>query len=82
MRVEREKKCSVLRHQETRGEDDAEIEKTRVEIKRLHSLIVISSQVVDSTIEAIEDLRDDDLHPQLVSLVDGYVINLDSVVHA
>ena len=69
--MEREKKCSILRHQETRGEDGAEIEKTRIEIKRLHSLIVISSQVVDSTIEAIEDLRDDDLHPQLVSLVDG-----------
>lgn len=69
--IEREKKCSRLRRQEMKAEDASEIEKTRAEIKRLHSLIIVSYQGVDSTIEAIEDLRDDELHPQLVGLIDG-----------
>lgn len=80
LRVEREKKCSILRHQETRGEDAIEIDKTRAEIKRLHSLILVSYQGVDSTIEAIEDLRDDELHPQLVCLIEG-LMNMWITMH-
>lgn len=68
---ERDKKCSLLRRQETRGDDDNVIDRTRAHIKRLHSLISVSYQGVNSTLEAIEDLRDDELHPQLVGLIEG-----------
>lgn len=77
---EREKKCACLRRQEVKGEDASKIEKTRMEIKKLYSLIMVSYQRVDSTEEAIEDLRDDELHPQLVGLIDG-LMNMWTTTH-
>ncbi|KAH7295040.1 hypothetical protein KP509_27G029900 [Ceratopteris richardii] len=71
LRDEQVKKCSILRRQETKGDDATEIEKTRVELKRLHSLLLVANHAVESTVEAIEDLRDEELHPQLVELIGG-----------
>ncbi|MCO5613412.1 hypothetical protein L7F22_067688 [Adiantum nelumboides] len=76
LRAEQQKKCSLLKRQEMRAaaEDAAAgdiIERTLGEVKRLQSLILVCGHAVDSTLEAIEDLRDDELHPQLVELIAG-----------
>lgn len=80
LRCERQKKCSLLRRQEMRADDANAIDKTRAHIKKLHSLLLVSYQGVDSTIEAIEDLRDDDLQPQLVAMIEG-LMNMWGTMH-
>ncbi|KAI5077928.1 hypothetical protein GOP47_0007752 [Adiantum capillus-veneris] len=80
LRAEQHKKCSLLRRQEMRGEDAADIDKTRDEVKRLHSLILVCNHGIASTLEAIEDLRDDELHPQLVQLIAG-LMNMWVTMH-
>lgn len=73
MKIEREKKLSVLQNQEYKGEDEAKIFKTKTSINRLQSLITVTSQAVSTTSTAIIGLRDSDLVPQLVELCHGYV---------
>eukprot|EP00250_Pteridium_aquilinum_P007951 c17550_g1_i1 orf=131-2272(-) len=71
LRSEHQKKCTLLRQQEAKGEDANVVDKTRAAIKRLHSLILVSSQGVDSTTAAVKKMRDEELYPQLVDLSQG-----------
>lgn len=71
MKIEHEKKLKTLQSQEYRGDDDAKLDKTKASIKRLHSLIVVTSQAVSTTSTEIVDLRDSDLVPQLIELCHG-----------
>ncbi|XP_051132981.1 nitrate regulatory gene2 protein-like [Andrographis paniculata] len=68
-----EKKLSVLQAQEYRGEDEAKLVKTKASIKKLQSLVSVTSQAVSSTSIAIVGLRDSDLVPQLVELCHGFM---------
>ncbi|CAA0813260.1 Protein of unknown function (DUF630 and DUF632 [Striga hermonthica] len=70
-KIEHEKKLSVLQSQDYRGEDGAKFDKTKASIKRLQSLIMVTSQAVSTTSFAIIGLRDSDLVPQLVQLCRG-----------
>ncbi|GER27384.1 hypothetical protein STAS_03095 [Striga asiatica] len=70
-KIEHEKKLSVLQSQDYRGEDGAKLDKTKASIKRLQSLIMVTSQAVSTTSFAIIGLRDSDLVPQLVQLCQG-----------
>lgn len=71
VKIEHEKKLSALQHQEYKGEDETKVDKTKASIKRLQSLIIVTSQAVSTTSTAIIDLRDSDLVPQLVELCHG-----------
>lgn len=71
MKIEHEKKLSTLQSQEYKGQDDAKLDKTKASIKRLQSLIIVTSQAVSTTSTAIIGLRDTDLVPQLVELCHG-----------
>ncbi|XP_028794121.1 nitrate regulatory gene2 protein [Neltuma alba] len=71
VKIEHEKKLSALQSQEYKGEDEAKISKTKASIKRLQSLIVVTSQAVSTTSTAIIGLRDSDLVPQLVQFCHG-----------
>ncbi|KAL0309100.1 UNVERIFIED_CONTAM: Nitrate regulatoryprotein [Sesamum radiatum] len=73
VKLEHEKKLSVLQSQEYRGEDGAKLDKTKASIKRLQSLILVTSQAVSTTSFAIIGLRDSDLVPQLVELCHGFM---------
>ncbi|KAL0373485.1 UNVERIFIED_CONTAM: Nitrate regulatoryprotein [Sesamum radiatum] len=57
VKLEHEKKLSVLQSQEYRGEDGAKLDKTKASIKRLQSLILVTSQAVSTTSFAIIGLR-------------------------
>lgn len=71
MKIEHEKKLSALQSQEYKGEDEAKISKTKASIKKLQSLIIVTSQAVSTTSTAIIGLRDSDLVPQLVQFCHG-----------
>lgn len=73
VKIEHEKKLSSLQNQEYKGEDETKLDKTKASIKRLQSLIIVTSQAVSTTSSAIIDLRDSDLVPQLVELCHGFM---------
>lgn len=64
-------KCRLLRHQESRGEIQYRIDKTRAAVKDLHSRIRIAIHRIDSISKRIEELRDKELQPQLEELIGG-----------
>lgn len=73
VKIEHEKKLSTLQSQEYRSEEESKLDKTKASIKRLQSLIVVTSQAVSTTSSAIIGLRDSDLVPQLVELCHGFM---------
>ncbi|CAI9770355.1 unnamed protein product [Fraxinus pennsylvanica] len=73
VKIEHEKKLATLQGQEYRGDDEAKLDKTKTSIKRLQSLIIVTSQAVSTTSSAIIGLRDSDLVPQLVELCHGFM---------
>ncbi|KAM0857256.1 hypothetical protein ACQ4PT_048600 [Festuca glaucescens] len=64
-----DEKCRHLRHQESRGENQLSIDKTRATVKDLYSRILVAIQRIDMVSKNIEDLRDKELQPQLEELV-------------
>lgn len=71
MKIEHEKKLSALQSQECKGGDETKLDKTKASIRRLQSLIVVTSQAVSTTSTEIIGLRDSALVPQLVELCHG-----------
>ncbi|KAK9142879.1 hypothetical protein Syun_012279 [Stephania yunnanensis] len=71
--IECQKKLSLLQSQEYKGEDEVKLDKTKTSIKKLQSLIVVTSQAVASTSSAIIHVRDTELSPQLVNLCHGFM---------
>ncbi|XP_038682009.1 nitrate regulatory gene2 protein-like [Tripterygium wilfordii] len=72
-KIEHEKKLGVLQSQEYKGEDETKLDKTKTSIKKLQSLIIVTSQAVSTTSTAIIGLRDSNLVPQLVELCHGFM---------
>ncbi|KAL6902236.1 hypothetical protein ACP4OV_005112 [Aristida adscensionis] len=64
-----DEKCRQLRHQESRGESQMSIDRTRAVVKDLHSRILVAIQRIDMISKNIEDLRDKELQPQLEELI-------------
>lgn len=64
-----DEKCRHLRHQESRGESQMSIDRTRAVVKDLHSRILVAIQRIDMISKNIEDLRDKELQPQLEELI-------------
>lgn len=85
-----DRKCVQLRHQFARDLDARVIDKTRAVAKVLHSRLRVAIQTVDSISRRIERLRDEELQPQLIELIQGYVcyftfylmIHLSNGMHA
>lgn len=71
IRLAYEKKCSQLRNQDVKGEDPHTVDKTRATIRDLHTQIKVSIHSVEAVSKRIETLRDDELQPQLLELIQG-----------
>lgn len=71
VRIAYEKKCLQLRNQDVKGADASSIGKTRAAIRDLHTQIKVSIHSVEAISKRIETLRDEELQPQLVELVQG-----------
>lgn len=66
-----EKKCVQLRHQESKGASSEVIDKIRATIKDLYSRVRVAIEAVDSVSKRIQKLRDEELQPQLMELIQG-----------
>ncbi|KAI4994340.1 hypothetical protein ZWY2020_029388 [Hordeum vulgare] len=64
-----DEKCRYLRNQESRGENQLSIDRTRAVVKDLYSRILVAIQRIDMISKNIEDLRDKELQPQLEELI-------------
>ncbi|XAR63732.1 hypothetical protein NMG60_11023774 [Bertholletia excelsa] len=71
VRIAYEKKCSQLRNQDVKGEDPSSVDKTRTAIRDLHTQIKVSLHSIESVSRRIETLRDEELQPQVLELVQG-----------
>ncbi|KAJ7955819.1 Protein of unknown function (DUF630 and DUF632) [Quillaja saponaria] len=71
VRIAYEKKCMQLRNQDMKGVDPSAVDKTRAAIRDLHTQIKVSIHSVEAVSGRIETLRDEELHPQLLELVQG-----------
>ncbi|CAM0912655.1 unnamed protein product [Alopecurus aequalis] len=68
-----DEKCNLLRHQFARGLNAEVIDKTRAVVKDLHSRVSVAIQAVDAISKRIEKIRDGELEPQLVELIQGLI---------
>lgn len=66
-----EKKCLQLRNQDIRRADLNSGDKTRSGVRDLYSRILVALRAVESISEKIQKLRDEELQPQLVELIQG-----------
>jgi hypothetical protein len=66
-----DEKCNLLRRQFARGLNAQVIDKTRAVVKDLHSRVSVAIQAVDAISKRIEKIRDEELQPQLVELIQG-----------
>ncbi|GAU51062.1 hypothetical protein TSUD_300040 [Trifolium subterraneum] len=70
IRIAYEKKCKQLSNYEVKGEDPS-ADKTRAAIRDLDTQITVSIHSVEAISRRIETLRDKELYPQLLELVQG-----------
>ncbi|XP_057966429.1 protein ALTERED PHOSPHATE STARVATION RESPONSE 1-like [Malania oleifera] len=70
MRKIYERRCSQLRNQDVRG-DVLNMDKTRAAVKDLHARILVTIRSAESISKRIEKLRDEELQPQIVELLQG-----------
>lgn len=71
IRKEYDRKCNQLRHQFAKDLSAQVIDKTRAVVKDLHSRIRVALHAVDSISKRIERMRDDELLPQVLELIQG-----------
>ncbi|XXG40328.1 hypothetical protein AAC387_Pa01g1073 [Persea americana] len=71
LKMEHEKRLTLLRKQELKGADYMKIEKNRKEIEKLESRITVASQAIETTSSEIVRSREAELYPQLLELVRG-----------
>ncbi|KAK9065123.1 hypothetical protein SSX86_016506 [Deinandra increscens subsp. villosa] len=66
-----DRKCDQLRNQFAKDLKTHVIDKTRALVKDLHSRIIVALHTVDSISKRIEKMRDEELQPQLLELIQG-----------
>ncbi|KAF0910727.1 hypothetical protein E2562_004715 [Oryza meyeriana var. granulata] len=66
-----EKKCVQLRNQDAKGSELRCAEKTRTTVRDLYTRIWVSLRAAESISDRIQKLRDEELQPQLVELLQG-----------
>lgn len=62
-----------LRKLELKRADYVKTEKTKKEVEKLESQMMVASQAIESTSSEIIKLRETELYPQLIELVKGLV---------
>ncbi|KDP34224.1 hypothetical protein JCGZ_07795 [Jatropha curcas] len=71
MKLEYRKKVSLLNKQKKRGASAESLEKTKAAVSHLHTRYIVDMQSMDSTVSEVNDIRDKQLYPKLVDLVEG-----------
>ncbi|KAI3455413.1 hypothetical protein Pfo_012076 [Paulownia fortunei] len=71
MKLEYQKKVASLNKLKKRGSNTEALERTKAAVSHLHTRYIVDMQSMDSTVSEINRLRDEQLYPKLVALVDG-----------
>ena len=71
MKIDYQKKVTLLQKQKKQGVKLETLEKTKAAVNHLHTRYIVDMQSMDSTVSEINRLRDRQLFPKLVELVDG-----------
>ncbi|RWW20424.1 hypothetical protein GW17_00015466 [Ensete ventricosum] len=71
MKIEYQRKVALLNRQKKRGVSSEALERTKAAVSHLHTRYIVDMQSMDSTVSEIERLRDKQLYPKLVELVEG-----------
>ncbi|XVE53701.1 hypothetical protein DITRI_Ditri03aG0023600 [Diplodiscus trichospermus] len=71
MKLEYKRKIAWLNKQKKRGASAESLEKTKAAVSHLHTRYIVDMQSMDSTVSEVNRLRDEQLYPKLVMLVDG-----------
>ncbi|TYI54052.1 hypothetical protein E1A91_D11G048700v1 [Gossypium mustelinum] len=71
IRMEHEKRVAQLRKLELKRADYVKNEKTKKEVEKLESQMMVSSQAIETISAEIIKLREAELYPQLLDLVNG-----------
>ncbi|KAK8505349.1 hypothetical protein V6N11_057676 [Hibiscus sabdariffa] len=71
MKLEYKRKVAWLNKQKKRGASAESLEKTKAAVSHLHTRYIVDMQSMDSTVSEVNRLRDEQLYPKLVTLVDG-----------
>ncbi|KAJ4872412.1 hypothetical protein Rs2_08954 [Raphanus sativus] len=71
VRIAYEKKCLALRNHDVKGDSSSAVDKTRATMRDLHTQMMVSIHSIESISERIETLRDQELLPQLLELLQG-----------
>nr|XP_019710254.2 nitrate regulatory gene2 protein [Elaeis guineensis] len=70
MKIEYQRKVALLNRQKKRGTSTEALERTKAAVSHLHTRYIVDMQSMDSTVSEVERLRDRQLYPKLVELVD------------
>ncbi|KAJ8765533.1 hypothetical protein K2173_014655 [Erythroxylum novogranatense] len=73
IRKEYDRKCDQLRHQFAKDLSPNVMDKTRAVVKDLHSRIRVAIHSVESISKRIEKMRDEELQPQILELIQGLI---------
>lgn len=71
MKHEYKRKVTLLNKQKKRGASTESLEKTKAAVSHLHTRYIVDMQSMDSTVSEVNLIRDNQLYPKLVALVDG-----------
>ncbi|XP_042514718.1 protein ALTERED PHOSPHATE STARVATION RESPONSE 1 [Macadamia integrifolia] len=71
MKLEYQRKVALLNKQKKRGASSEALERTKAAVSHLHTRYIVDMQSMDSTVSEINRLRDQQLYPKLVDLVDA-----------
>ncbi|KAJ4836686.1 hypothetical protein Tsubulata_043329 [Turnera subulata] len=79
MKFEYQRKVTLLNKQKKRNVNPESLEKLKAAVSHLHTRYIVDMQSMDSTVAEINRLRDEQLYPKLVQLVDGMALMWDTM---
>lgn len=69
MKFEYQRKVATLNRLKKKGTNSEALEKSKAVVSHLHTRYIVDMQSLDSTVSEINRLRDEQLYPRLVQLV-------------
>ncbi|XP_042049477.1 protein ROLLING AND ERECT LEAF 2-like [Salvia splendens] len=79
MKLEHQKKVASLNKLKKRSSNTDALERMKAAVSHLHTRYIVDMQSMDSTVSEINRLRDEQLYPKLVSLVDAMAIMWETI---
>lgn len=71
LKYDYQRKVAALNKRKNQGTHSESLEKTKAAVSHLHTRYIVDMQSMDSTVLEIRRLRDEQLYPKLVQLVEG-----------